>query len=100
MRNQILLCANPLPAGEPIAFFELIGQIPLTGAHYGVDTTTQTSADSFLPFYVNQLNTLMAPTGFSVTQAPIPEPTALALAGLAAAAGAGRWLRKRRRVAT
>jgi hypothetical protein len=71
-------------------------QLALVGAHYGLDPNTLTSADSFLPFYVSQLNAFMAPTGFSVTLAQVPEPTALALTGLAAAAGAVRWRRRRK----
>jgi hypothetical protein len=74
------------------------GQLGLFGTHYGLDPTTNTSADAFVPFYINQLNGAMASTGFQLTLIGVPEPSAFLLAGVAAIAG-WRRLRSRRRAA-
>jgi len=60
------------------------GQLGLAGSHYGIDTTTNESFDTYLPFYINQLNTAMAPTGFQLTVIGVPEPSSIVLVGLAA----------------
>jgi hypothetical protein len=85
--NQLALLgghyANTSPIGDP----------------YHAPTLGDFSADTFLPFYVDQLNNLMQPDGYSVTLVPVPEPGPLALMGLVAAvAGVGYRLRSRCRL--
>jgi hypothetical protein len=86
-------------SGSP-SFIPVNGQLAVLGAHFGVDLTTNLSADSFLPFYVSPLNTIMAADGQSVTLvplAPVPEPGTFVLVGVAAVTvGSGHWLRRRR----
>ncbi len=72
----------------------------LLGTHYGHSGTdtprpgVDFSASTFLPSYVDDLNAAMAPTGFQVTLAPVPEPTAvLAVGGLVIGVG---MVRRRR----
>jgi hypothetical protein len=73
------------------------GQLGVLGTHYGLDVQTNTSADTFLPFYINQINEHMAGQGlgYQLTVVGVPEPSALLLVGLAAASV--RRLRARRR---
>lgn len=77
------------------SFVNLGNQLALTGAHYGLDTTDNTSADSYLPFYIDQLNAAMlSNTPYSLTLAPIPEPSSLVFAAFASVV-AIRRLRRR-----
>jgi hypothetical protein len=82
-------------------------QIALLGGHIGVSVVTTNpqpgdlSFDSYLPFYVAQINSFMAqdtdathPNGYSLTLASVPEPGTFALVGLAAA-GFGAVRRRR-----
>jgi hypothetical protein len=86
-------------SGSP-SLINVAGQLGLVGTHYGVDTMTNTSADAFIPFYINQLNAAMlSNTPFSLTVIPVPEPTGILLVGFAAAWGYHRTRRALRRAA-
>src|SRR5262249_18381510 len=75
------------------------GQLGLFGTHYGLDQTTNTSADAFVPFYTDQLNAAMlSNTPFSLTLIGVPEPSAFLLAGVAAVVGLRRHYSRRRAV--
>lgn len=77
------------------SFVNLGNQLALTGAHYGLDSTDNTSADSYLPFYIDQLNAAMLSNSpYSLTLATIPEPSSLVFAAFASAI-AIRRLRRR-----
>lgn len=73
------------------------GQLTLLGTHSDVylDRSPEASASTFVPFYIDQLNALMAPTGFQVTVIAIPEPGTMALAASAGLAGLA-WRSRRR----
>jgi hypothetical protein len=73
-------------------------QIALIGDHIGVSNATTNpqpddqSIDSYLPFYISQLDSLMAqdadashPNGYALTVASVPEPGTFALVGVVAA---------------
>jgi len=89
-------------SGSP-TFMLWDGQLTILGAHSGVDadpdnnplTLDQYNVDSFLPFYVDQINSLIQASGFQIQiLTPVPEPGTLTLIGLA---GAGLFLRRWRR---
>lgn len=70
-------------SGKPLGMI-WDGQYTPLGAHFGVATASSTltvNASSFLPYYVDQINAYMAPSGEQLTILPVPEPT---LAGIAA----------------
>jgi hypothetical protein len=84
-------------SGAP-SLINLGGRLTMLGGHYGVSNVTtmpnpgDQSVDTFLPFYISQLNALMAqdtdathPNGYSLTVIAVPEPGVLVLTGLAAA---------------
>jgi hypothetical protein len=87
-------------SGSP-DFLYYNGQLSLIGANAGIDTTVnpQLNASSFIPFYVDQINALIAGTGFSINiiVVPIPEPGVLLL--LSATAGFVVLRRRRARAA-
>ena len=83
-------------SGAP-SFITLGGRATLLGGHYGVTNSTQTpnpgdqSVDTFLPYYIAQLNAFMAqdtdpshPNGYSLTLVAVV-PAALLLANAIAA---------------
>jgi hypothetical protein len=72
-------------SGGP-SFAVMNGRLALLGDHYDL-LADNTSIDAFLPYYVSQLNALMAPDGFAVSLAPVPEPPTWLLVGLATAVG-------------
>ena len=95
-------------SGGP-SFIVLGGRPVLLGTHMGVSVVTETpnpgdqSIDTFLPYYISQLNAFMAqdidgshPNGYSLAVQPVPEPGTLALTGVVAA-GAWWWRLRRRR---
>jgi hypothetical protein len=95
-------------SGGP-SFLNLGGQLTLLGGHYGVTNPTTTpnpgdqSVDTFLPYYINQLNAFMAqdvdathPNGYSLTIVAVPEPGALILTGVAAVVAVYARRRSRR----
>lgn len=73
----------------------------MLGTHYGVagnladPNSPYFSVSAYLPYYVDQLNAIVAADGQTLTIAPVPEPIGLGAlaAGLVAAWG---WRRKRR----
>lgn len=79
------------------SFVNLGNQLALTGTHYGLDPMDNTSADNWLPFYVDQLNAAMlSNTPYSLTLVPIPEPTSVLLVSTVAIGAAVRRIRRRR----
>jgi len=84
-------------SGSP-SFLLYDGQLTALGAHSGIDTSgsMQYNVDSFLPNYIDQINSLIAGTGFQLrVLTPVPEPGILALVGVAGAAwGFARWRRR------
>ena len=90
-------------SGSP-TFMLWDGQLTILGAHSGVDsdpdnnplTLDQYNVDSFLPFYVDQINALIQASGFQISiLTPVPEPGTLTLIGLAGAGlYFGRWRRR------
>jgi len=96
-------------SGGP-SFMPYNGQLTLLGGHYGVSNPTTTpndgdvSADSFLPYYIDQMQSAMAldtdashVSGYSLNVIPVPEPGTFVLLSLTAVTlGGGRWLRGRR----
>jgi len=94
-------------SGGP-SFLNIGGRLTMLGAHYGVTNPTSTpnpgdqSVDTFLPYYINQLNAFMAqdtdathPNGYSLTIVAVPEPGALVLTGVGVIAAT--YIRRRRR---
>jgi hypothetical protein len=70
------------------------GQLALFGTHYGLDTQSNTSADAFVPFYIDQLNaSMLSNTPFSLTLVGVPEPSGFILVGLVLAGGYRRFRR-------
>jgi hypothetical protein len=68
-------------SGGP-TFLNVNGQFAYLGTHLALSDPGATpifSFDGFVPEYVAQINTLMAPSGFIVTTVPVPEPGSLAL---------------------
>ena len=64
------------------------GQLYALGAHSGADFTVnpQYNIDGFLPYYFDQINQLIASTGFQMTAFnPVPEPSTWAMIGVAGA---------------
>jgi hypothetical protein len=81
-------------SGGP-TFLNIGGRLTMLGGHYGVSNPIpppnpgDQSVDTFLPYYINQLNAFMAldtdathPNGYALTIVAVPEPGALALAGV------------------
>lgn len=60
-------------SGSP-TFMVYNNQLTLLGDHMGVDNTNLISVDHFLPFYLDQINAIMAADNQSVTVIPVPEP--------------------------
>jgi len=94
-------------SGGP-SFLNLSGRLTLLGGHYGVTNPTTTpnpgdqSVDTFLPYYIGQLNAFMAmdtdsthPNGYALTVVAVPEPGTLFLTGMAAVVAA--YVRRRAR---
>jgi hypothetical protein len=82
-------------SGKPLGMIWQ-GQYTPLGSHFGVASASPTvavNASSFIPYYVDQINAYMAPSGEQVTILPVPEP---ALIGIACA-GAVTLLSLRRR---
>jgi hypothetical protein len=69
------------------------GQAALAGLHYDL-LAGNTSIDTLVAYYINQMNAFMAPDSMHVTVAPIPEPNTLTLLSVGAAIG---WMRRRAR---
>jgi len=94
----------PGDSGAP-SFIILGGRLTMLGAHYGVSTTSPESFDTFLPFYISQLNAFMAqdtdpthPNGYALTIVAVPEPGAFLLTGAAVVVAACVRRRTRREV--
>ncbi|MCM8813416.1 MAG: PEP-CTERM sorting domain-containing protein [Candidatus Omnitrophica bacterium] len=58
-------------------------ELTVLGTHFAVDDSNPTyrlNIDSFLPYYIPQLNAKMAPSGYSIsTLAVVPEPASIVL---------------------
>jgi hypothetical protein len=91
-------------SGAP-SFIILGGRLTMLGAHYGVSTTPPESFDTFLPFYISQLNAFMAqdtdathPNGYALSIVAVPEPGVLVLTGVGVLVAACVGRRGRREV--
>lgn len=83
-------------SGSP-SFILYNGQMYALGSHSGADfnVNPQYNVDGFLPYYFDQINQLIASTGFQMTAFnPVPEPSTFAMI---AAAGAGLYFLRRKR---
>jgi hypothetical protein len=83
-------------SGSP-SFILYNGQLYALGSHSGADfnVNPQYNIDGFLPYYFDQINQLIASTGFQMTAFnPVPEPSTFAMI---AAAGAGLYFLRRKR---
>jgi hypothetical protein len=83
-------------SGGP-SFLNLNGRLTLLGGHYGISSPNPPpapgglSVDTFLPYYISQLNAFMAldtdpthPSGYALTVVAVPEPGTLLLTGMTA----------------
>jgi hypothetical protein len=83
-------------SGGP-TFLNLNGRLTLLGGHYGISSPNPPpapggfSVDTFLPYYISQLNSFMAidsdathPNGYALTVVAVPEPGTLVLTGMTA----------------
>jgi hypothetical protein len=89
-----------LDSGGP-SFVDVDGQLALVGIHYynggtpGPEETGPVSGDSFVPYYIDQLNSHMGGERVSVV---VPEPASLALLSVfvAVVVPLGRFVRRRK----
>jgi len=84
-------------SGSP-SFLLYNGELTALGSHSGVDRDVdpQFNVDSLLPYYIDQINSLIAGSGFQLNViSPVPEPSTMALVGFAGAAMMfHRWRRR------
>lgn len=91
-------------SGAP-SFLNLGGRLTMLGGHYGVSPTPPESFDTFLPFYISQLNAFMAqdtdathPNGYALSIVAVPEPGVLVLTSVGVLVAACVRRRTRREV--
>lgn len=87
-------------SGGPL-FTVVNGQLALIGGHYGVSNPTTNpnagdiSASTFLPSYLNELNRVLAGSGYQARVLAVPEPATLSLGvALAGVFGLARCVRR------
>lgn len=69
-------------SGSP-SFIPYQGALTISGSHYAIDASASPSLtyDSFLPFYIEQMETIVERDGYQLNLIAVPEPAGLLLMG-------------------